>query len=208
MAITTYATLKSRAQAWLKPNTQLETPEVALIADYVSLAESHFNMTLMHPRMKAIASLTFTSGVAAVPSGLLNVEYIGLTQDPFTELFPKNVDPIAVSSGYNGGAPPSGYEWIGENFVLDTPATVTASIRYRPALTPLSDAAPSNWLLEQFPSLYLFRTILEGDTRYMDTEQLGVVNARYEQAKREFDDMVRFQHFGRIQISSSSRGVA
>lgn len=208
MAIPDYATLLLRVAAWLKPNTTLESAEVTLMADYVALAETHFNMTIRHPRMKAISSLSFVSGVASVPADLLDVEFIGMTQSPFTEIFPGNVDPIAVSSGYNLSNIPTKYEWVGEQFILDAPATISASLRYRPSLTPLSDVATTNWLLEHFPGLYLFRSVLEGDTRFMDTEQLDVINARYEQAMNAFENMARLSHAGRIQISSSSRGVA
>lgn len=206
--ITTYAQLKTLVAAWLKPNTVLTAADSAAMANYIALAESHFNLNLRHARMRATAAISFVDGVANVPANLLEVEYIGMTQDPFTELFPANVDPLAVSAGYNPGGTPRHYEWIGGEFMADTPATFTASIRYRRTIPALSASAPSNWLLAQFPGLYLYRSVLEGDTRYMDTEQLQIVNARYEQEMKAFDNVVRLQHYGRIQISASSRGVA
>jgi hypothetical protein len=50
---------------------------------------------------------------------------------------------------------PAFYTRVGAGFVMWPPTSAAARIRYRKALTPLSDAATSNWLLAAHPDLYL-----------------------------------------------------
>ena len=196
MALSTFAELKTSVAAWLKPNTTIPSAETTLIADYIRMAEATFNRTLMHPLMEMEATLTVTSGSAPVPAELLNVITIQLTQAPYTIITPSQAPLLAATAGYAGSNSPSEYKWLGETFKFDTPMSVSAAIRYRRTIPALSDGNPTNWLLTRFPDMYLFESVLNGDTRLLDDEQMRVINARNERAQAEFNDWARLSHAG------------
>jgi hypothetical protein len=196
MALSTFAELKTSVQAWLKPNTTMPSPEVTLIDDYIRMAEAKFNRTLMHPLMEMEATLTITSGSAPVPAELLNVITIQLTQAPYRIITPSQAPLLAATAGYAGSNYPSEYKWLGETFKFDTPMSVSAAIRYRRTIPALSVSNTSNWLLSRFPDMYLFESVLNGDTRLLDDEQMTIINARNDRALDEFNDWARLSHAG------------
>lgn len=204
MALTTYAELLTSIAAWMKPNTTLPAAETALIPDYVVLLEAEANRKLMHPKMEAVTTLTFTNGVANIPTGLRNVRKIQLTQSPFTILNPVDADIPAALTGFSTGSP-NGYKWTGTTIQLDTYASVSASIAYRKALTGLAGGV--NWLYQEHPDYYLFGSVLQADTRLIDNEQLDLCERRFDRINQQFDDMLRLQHMGVIQVRPSQRAV-
>lgn len=207
MAITTYAELLTAVQRWLKPNTTLEQPEIDLMADYVALAESNFNRVLFHGFMEVEATLTITNGVASVPADLLNVILIQMTQSPYNEITPSQAPLLAATAGYATGKAPDEYKWSGDDFKFNSPMSVSAAIRYRRTIPALSISNTTNWLLTRFPDMYLFQSVLHGDTRLLDDEQMKVVNGMYEKSLAEFTDWSRLAHMGTYKARPSA-GVA
>lgn len=207
MGLATVAQLRLSVAAWLKPNTTIPSGETTLIDDYIAIAESHFNRTLMHPFMEATGTLAFVDGVADVPADLLNVIKIQTTQSPWTEITPAQTDMLAAATGYAGSVNAVEYKWSGEEFFLNTPMTVSAAIRYRRTIPALSDGNTTNWLLTRFPDMYLFQSVLNGDTRLIDDEQMAIISTRADRAQQEFDDWARLSHMGAIQVRPSMRGA-
>lgn len=203
MALTTYAELLTAIQNWVKPNTTLSAAEVALIPDYVRLFEAEANKTLMHPRMDAIGTLTFTSGSAPIPSDLLNVKKIQLTSSPWTILDVDDSDIPAASAGYSTGSATK-YQWVGGVIVANTSASFSAGIRYRASLSALSSGV--NWLFTTHPDLYLFGSIVQADIRFIDQEQLALAQSRYDRGLAMFNNMAALAHAGQLQIQPSTRG--
>lgn len=206
MSLTTYAELLTSVAAWLKPNTTISAGETTLLADYVRMAEAEFNRTLIHPLMETTATLTITSGVATVPSDLLNVIKIQMTQAPYNEITPGQADLLAASTSYATNRYPTEYKWSGLEFHMNSPMSVSAAIKYRSAIPPLVTNS-TNWLLSRFPDMYLFKSVLNGDTRLLDDEQMAVINARMEKAEAQFNDWARMAHMGIIKTRPSA-GVA
>lgn len=206
MSLTTYAELLTSVAAWLKPNTTISAGETTLLADYVRMAEAEFNRTLIHPLMETTATLTITSGVATVPSDLLNVIKIQMTQAPYNEITPGQADLLEASTSYATNRYPTEYKWSGLEFHMNSPMSVSAAIKYRSAIPPLVTNS-TNWLLSRFPDMYLFKSVLNGDTRLLDDEQLAVVNARMEKAEAQFNDWARLSHIGTLKMRPSA-GVA
>lgn len=204
MALSTFAELKTSVQAWLKPNTTMPTAEVTLIEDYIRMAEAKFNRTLMHPFMEKTDTLVIIDGYADVPSDLLSVIKIQMTQSPYSEITPAQTDLLDALVGFATGGNPTEYKWSGDQFVMNSPASVDAVIRYRRTIPALSSSNTSNWLLSRFPDMYLFESVLNGDTRLLDSEQLAVVNARNDRALAEFNDWTRLSHSGVIKFRPSA----
>lgn len=207
MALSTFAELKTSVQAWLKPNTTMPSGEVTLIDDYIRMAEAKYNRMLQHPFMETEATLTITDGVAEVPADLLNVIIIQMTQSPYTEIVPSQAPLLAATAGYASGNDPTEYKWSGDEFHFNTPKSVSAAIRYRRTIPALSVSNTTNWLLTRFPDMYLFDSVLNGDTRLLDDEQMSLINSRSEQAHFEFSNWARLSHMGTLKQRPSAVAV-
>lgn len=206
MALSTYAELLTSVAAWLKPNTTISAGETALMADYVRLAEAEFNRTIYHPFMETTDTLTITDGVAVVPSDLLNVIKIQMTQAPYNEITPGQADLLEASASYATARYPTEYKWSGLEFLMNSPMSVSAAIKYRAAIPALVSNS-TNWLLSRFPDMYLFKSVLNGDTRLLDDEQMAIINGRMEKAEMQFKDWASLAHLGTIKMRPSA-GVA
>lgn len=149
MALNSFSALKASIADWLN-----RADLTSQIPDFITMAESRFNRELRCDEMDESETLTITSGSATVPTGLLSVRSIKLTSDPYGKL--KYITPSQIEDAdpEDTGAP-GFYTRVGSSFITWPPSSAGARIRYRKALTPLSDAAPSNWLLESHPDLYL-----------------------------------------------------
>lgn len=167
MAITSFSELKTAVGNWVVP-----APATARIPEFIALAEATLNRTLLCRQMDAVATVTITDGIGAVPAGFRQVRSFALTASPYTRLTPMPADFIASLDPSVGGTPQC-YDRVGSNFIFWPPSSSSATLRYRKALTPLSDAAPTNWLLEEHPDIYLFSTLLHADLYDVDQERLS-----------------------------------
>lgn len=149
MALNSFSALKTSIADWLN-----RADLTSQIPDFITMAEARFNRELRCDDMDETATLTITSGSAAVPTGLLSVRSIKLTADPYGKLKYIPPDQLEDADPEDTGAP-GFYTRVGSNFLFWPPTSATARIRYRKALTPLSDSATSNWLLAAHPDLYL-----------------------------------------------------
>lgn len=149
MALSTFAELKASIADWLN-RADLTTQ----IPDFIRMAEARFDRDLRCDEMDATASLSISSGSVAVPSGLVAVRSIRLTELPYGKLKYQPPDVLDECDPANTEAPRI-YTRVGANFLTWPATTASASIRYRAKLTPLSDSATSNWLLAAHPDLYL-----------------------------------------------------
>jgi hypothetical protein len=76
---------------------------------------------------------------------------------------------------------------IGNNFFLQSLAdgSSTLTLYYYQALQGLSDSNESNWLLEDYPNIYLYATLLEASPFLMDDERIQVWESMLSEAIQE-----------------------
>jgi hypothetical protein len=82
---------------------------------------------------------------------------------------------------------------VGSNFFLQTlvDGCSTLTLYYFQALQGLSDSNESNWLLEDYPNLYLYSTMLEAVTYLMDDERIQVWEELLSEAIQEATESAR-----------------
>lgn len=153
MALNSFSALKTSVADWLN-----RADLTSQIPDFITMAEARFNRELRCDDMDVSASLTITSGVATVPTGLRSVRVIKLTASPYGKLIRQPVDVIENADPQNTGEPQF-YCRVGAEFLKWPATSASAYIRYRKELTPLSDSDTSNWLLASHPDLYLAATL-------------------------------------------------
>ena len=157
MAITTYAELQAAAANWLVRGDLTQR-----IPEFIALAEARLNRVMRTRLAEVEVSLTAGVGVRTIPLPAGFTEPLRLwieRPEGRTELAFVEAGLIVVSS-LRGE--PRAWTINGANLGLDQPCDQTYGLTLRMLKAfALSDAAPTNALLSDFPDLYLFGTLSE-----------------------------------------------
>lgn len=157
MAITSYDELKAAVLDWMA-----RTDVTGSTGDFVSLAEARLNREL--GPITTDATLTGTAGSRRIDiSSLSLVQPLALHIVVYGDEEAVNIRPDGSFPYLEDAAQPSYAAFEGTNIDFNTPLDQAYSFRltYQARLA-LSDAAPTNWLLEQHPDLYLAACITWG----------------------------------------------
>ena len=182
MSITTYTELKSAVADFLNRQDL-----ASAIPTFISLAESSFNRDIRHWRMDVRTSITLDAQFVDLPSGWLEtVKIVNSTGEgpQELELIPlAEMDERRFASNNTAGAPRFYAINGGKIELYPTPSEAfTASITYVQKPTALSTSNTSNWLLENFPDVYLYGSLAHSAPYLQEDSRLGVWAALYQQA--------------------------
>lgn len=182
MSITTYTELKSAVADFLNRQDL-----ASAIPTFISLAESSFNRDIRHWRMDVRTSITLDAQFVDLPSGWLEtVKIVNATGEgpQELELIPlAEMDERRFASNNTAGAPRFYAINGGKIELYPTPSEAfTASITYVQKPTALSISNASNWLLENFPDVYLYGSLAHSAPYLQEDSRLGVWAALYQQA--------------------------
>lgn len=178
--ITNYTDLQTEIAAFLQRDDLS-----AKIPLFIQLAEDRINADAEARDMETTATLTCTAGVGtvAIPSGLMDIIRVVVTDTPNRVLTPVSADELAAM--YPGGtsAKPANYSIIGGNMQLGPIPDANYSIEfiYRATVPPLASNS-TNWLLTRAPSVYLWAALVEAASYIRDTEAVAYCAQRYQQA--------------------------
>jgi hypothetical protein len=182
VSITTYTELKSAVADFLNRQDL-----ASAIPTFISLAESSFNRDIRHWRMDVRTSITLDAQFVDLPSGWLEtVKIVNSTGEgpQELELIPlAEMDERRFASNDTAGAPRFYAINGGKIELYPTPSEAfTASITYVQKPTALSTSNASNWLLENFPDVYLYGSLAHSAPYLQEDSRLGVWAALYQQA--------------------------
>jgi hypothetical protein len=182
VSITTYTELKSAVADFLNRQDL-----ASAIPTFISLAESSFNRDIRHWRMDVRTSITLDAQFVDLPSGWLEtVKIVNSTGEgpQELELIPlAEMDERRFASNNTAGAPRFYAINGGKIELYPTPSEAfTASITYVQKPTALSTSNASNWLLENFPDVYLYGSLAHSAPYLQEDSRLGVWAALYQQA--------------------------
>ena len=182
MSITTYTEPKSAVADFLNRQDL-----ASAIPTFISLAESSFNRDIRHWRMDVRTSITLDAQFVDLPSGWLEtVKIVNATGEgpQELELIPlAEMDERRFASNDTAGAPRFYAINGGKIELYPTPSEAfTASITYVQKPTALSTSNASNWLLENFPDVYLYGSLAHSAPYLQEDSRLGVWAALYQQA--------------------------
>lgn len=166
MAITTYDELKAAVLDWMA-----RTDVTATTGDFVSLAEARLNREL--GPITTDATLTGTAGSRRIDiSSISMVQPLALHIVVYGDEEPVNLRPDGSFPYLDDSGQPSYAAVEGTNLDFNTLLDQDYSFRltYQARLA-LSDAAPTNWLLEQHPDLYLAACITWGGLYVKDNQE-------------------------------------
>lgn len=192
MALATYTDMLASVAGWMN-----RTDLTAMIPDFVALAETRIARDLRLRRQVANAAILTVANTQSVtlPSDFLEIENIGLSstspQAPLSFVTPEIMD-RRYPAGYNSGQPVV-YTTLGDTIQLGpTPDSVyTVSLDYYQRLAALT-VTPTNWLLTNYPMVYLSAALVEGSLYLHDTDKVALWDARYRaevKSLQETDDI-------------------
>lgn len=157
----------------------------ASMADYASefiqLAEASFNRRIFNLEAEGTATIAADASLP-LPSDFSTMKSIWLDTDPKTLLVQVSLDTLRRNWAFDRTGQPREYA-LGSGEVILGPSpdsAYTVSMIYVRRLTPLTETATTNWLLEQHPDLYLNAALVEAEARGWNDERAAVLNARVE----------------------------
>ncbi|WP_300573590.1 hypothetical protein [Phenylobacterium sp.] len=181
MAISTYAGLQTAVADWLE-----RSDLTSRIPDFISLAEAKINRKLRVRLMQARTTLTVDAEYESLPADFRQAESLIFSDAGVTfECRTMPAEALAERSvGVASPARPEFYALIGSQLrVWPTPdKAYSAELTYYQKVPALSDAAPSNWALANYPDVYLYGALAEAGPYLRDTEALAIWSAAFEKA--------------------------
>jgi hypothetical protein len=183
MTIQTYSDLQAAIANWIA-RADLATN----IPDFIALFESAANRRLRLRQQESAATLTPSSGVAAMPA-----DYLAWRRLTWTGQVPRELEYVHPS--YLHALYPTLPAGIPRLFTIEggnltvAPTDGTAlTFDYFQKVSPLSNTNTSNWLLAAAPDLYLFGALTEAHGFVKDAESLALWKSRRDEL---FDEIER-----------------
>lgn len=177
MTITTYAELQDEIAAWLD-----KTDLTARIKAFIGLAEANLRRDLRVADAETSASLTINSRYVDLPSDWLETIRIDCNGN---SLRPSSRHDMARMR-YEGSASGEPRYWSPAGDKIEffpTPdSSYTGTLWYFQAMTPLSDANTSNYILATYPDLYLYGSLIHAAPFLVEDERLNVWASLYSAA--------------------------
>jgi len=180
MALDTYAELKTQVAAWLHRNDLTDR-----IPTFIEFATHRLTRSITSPRLEASTTLNVVNGTATLPSNfrsavamtLGTVEYKAITA----------ADMRAMNQG--GIRPTYPVYSIVNNQIRVYPAESSSpTFTYWVQLTNLVADSDTNWVLQDYPDVYLMASLAEArkfvldDNRLVQYEQMTI--ARIDELNR------------------------
>lgn len=167
MSISTFDELKEAVAEWLIRDDLTDR-----IPDFIMLAEKSMQRLLKVAEMEVSGSLVTVADTAnvALPTGFSGLRRLRVYNNAIW--YDVQILPLEPSLD-NGvvGAPPVAASVVGSNlkFRPIPNGAYPLAIDYYAKFTPLSDAAPTNWILEDHPDAYLYGALLQS-APYLGTD--------------------------------------
>lgn len=176
--ITNYADLKVAIVRFVANQKVTE-----VVDTIIQLADARIRNDVVLRRIERAVHAQFDGAVIFLPDDCEAVQrlmyYIGEEEYSVPYSDPKSVERFTGSVGQ-----PIAYTMLDQSIAIyPTPdAAYDYSLYYVPAVRPLSDEEPTNWLLERSPNVYLQAACLEAYQFLHDSEQAGKEEGRYRQS--------------------------
>jgi hypothetical protein len=178
MAITTYTELKSTIADFLNRDDL-----TAIIPTFISLAEAQMEREIRHYKMQERSEGEIDSRFSALPADFLEPVRLHINDERSTRLELVSLDDMLqfrMESGDKQGKPRY-YSISGDSLeVFPTPdTTYSTEMLYYSEINQLSDANPSNWLLEMSPDAYLYGALSQSAPYLKDDARMQVWSVLY-----------------------------
>mgnify|MGYP003630957028 FL=1 len=178
MAISTYTELKASIANFLNRDDLTAT-----IPDFISLAESSINNEIRHWRMETRAETTLDGQFTGIPTDWLSTIRFHLTGNGTSSLEFMSLATIQNSRAArnDSAGTPTNYSLNSGQFeLMPTPdGEQSAILMYYAKIPTLSDSNETNWLLTNYPDIYLYGALLHSAPYLKEDERASTWAALY-----------------------------
>lgn len=185
MAITNYGELKSAVGDFLN-----RSDLTSVIPTFIDFAEAEFNRILRIRQMVARAEAVIDSRFSAVPADFLEAkDLVIVTGNPVTPLQFITQQEMAQlrNTTITSAGKPKYFSVVGGQFeFLPTPdAEYSLEMTYYANIDALSADTDTNWLLTDYPDLYLYTSLMHSAPYLKDDERVMLWANLAKKAKEE-----------------------
>ncbi len=183
MAITNYSELQTAVGSWLNRSDLSSN-----IPDFITLAEASFNRVLRTRNQITRATSSVNAQYVALPTDLIELFNIQINTDPIKRLEQVSLDKADDLRSVNSSSgTPAYFAITGNNIeLIPTPnSTKTIEIIYYAKITALSSSNTTNWLLDNYPDIYLYGALVQAEPFLMNDERLGTWGTLLSKAQEE-----------------------
>lgn len=206
MSISTYSELKSAIADWL-----LRDDLTAVIPTFIALAEAQLNREIRDHRMVKRSTAEIDTEYTQVPPDWLESIRFELNTTPITPLVFVSPDQASEERvRHNLTGKPRFFTVIGQEYqVIPAPDGVyEGELTYYGAITPLSDAAPANWLLTAAPDIYLYAALMQAAPYLDDDARIGTWATLYGQASEALRTQSERARYGASSLRIRAKALA
>lgn len=168
MTITTYTELKAAIADWL-----LRDDLTAVIPSFISLSEAQMQREIRHHKMMQRSTASIDTRYFALPTDWLETSRFHVTGDQPTRLELTSMDDMLQMRTMNNNTSgrPTHYAHAGDQLeIFPTPAAaVDVELLYFQKIPVLSDSNATNWLLTDYPDVYLYGALMQA-APYLDDD--------------------------------------
>ena len=176
---------------------------VGSIPGWIYLFEQEANLDLRRREMEFRATTLTTPGQAAyaLPNGYAEAISMHLNPAslPIRVLQPSSWDRVKALNPLDVWAEPQQWAVSADQFLLGpTPDDVyTLELAYHREIPNVTPSAPSNWLLADYPAVYLYGTLVQASNVVADPMRAALWGSSFDRAmQRLIKDQVREDGFG------------
>ena len=176
--ISTYAELKTAIADWLHRKDL-----AARIPDFIMLAENRMNTEIRSRELEVILPVWASAANSTIdlPSDMVEMRRLRMSGDRQDVLTYVTPDALASRYGNSASGYPSVFTVIGNKLQFGPVPDVNylMELIYQRRITPLSDAAPSNWILSKYPDAYLYGALLAAIPYTQEDNRAAVFSPLY-----------------------------
>lgn len=185
MAITNYGELKSAVGDFLN-----RSDLTAVIPTFIDFAEADFNRNLRVRQMVSRAEATIDTRFSAVPADFLEAkDLVIVTGIPVTPLqFVTQQEMAQIRNReVTAAGKPQYFTVVGGQFeVAPTPdSEYSLEMAYFAKMDALVEDSDTNWLLTDYPDLYLYTALTHSAPYLRDDERIAIWSGLAQRAKQE-----------------------
>jgi len=185
MSVTNYGELKSTIADFLN-----RSDLTSVIPTFIDFAEAEFNRNLRVRQMVLRAEAQIDARFSAVPADFIEAkDLVIVTTNPVTPLEFITQQEMAQerNTTYTAAATPKYFSVVGSQFeFVPTPdQQYSLEMSYFAKIDALSDDADTNWLLTDYPDIYLYTSLMHSAPYLKDDERIGVWSQLAAKAREE-----------------------
>ena len=181
MAITTYAELKSSIASWL--NREGDTSLVAVIPDFIALAEAQIARDVRHWRQEKRVTTSVNEQYENLPLDWLEMIQIQLTSGGRLQVI--SADELQNRKESSLSARKPRYYRLTSDQIEFYPApdsSYEVAMQYYARVPALTDTDTYNWVLTEYPDIYLYGALIHAAPYLIDDTSLNVWASLYQSA--------------------------